>query len=104
MVHRRSGWGRASPTTTTPPVSAPNCRRANRTRGSSRSSTPLRGESAALPENRAAITRGKHVIPHTDGTVKNTASSSQEFALALETGVAGDWVQIVVLGSNKTVS
>ena len=60
------------------------------------------GECVALAG--AAITRGKHVIPHTDGTVKNTASSSQEFALALETGVAGDWVQIVVLGSNKTVS
>jgi len=52
----------------------------------------------------AAITAGKHVIPHTDGTVKDTTSSSQEFALALETGVAGDWVNIFVLGSNKTVS
>lgn len=52
----------------------------------------------------AAVTRGKHIIPHTDGTVKDTASSSQEFALALETGVAGDFVQVCVLGSNKTVS
>lgn len=60
------------------------------------------GECAALAG--ATITRGKHVIPHTDGTVKATASSSQEFALALETGAAGDWVQIMVLGSNKTVS
>lgn len=60
------------------------------------------GECVALAG--ATITAGKHVIPHTDGTVKNTASSSQEFALCLESGVAGDWVQIVVLGSNKTVS
>lgn len=70
--------------------------------GATESDVCMFGECAALAG--AAITRGKHVIPHTDGTVKNTASSSQEFALALETGVAGDWVQIVVLGSNKTVS
>lgn len=51
-----------------------------------------------------AVTRGKHLIPHTDGTVKNTASTSQEFALALQDGVAGDMVKGLVLGSNKTVS
>jgi hypothetical protein len=52
----------------------------------------------------AAVTAGKMVIPHTDGTIKNTASSSQEFALALESGVAGDWVSIFVLGCPKTVA
>jgi hypothetical protein len=52
----------------------------------------------------AAVTAGKMVIPHTDGTIKNTTSSSQEFALALETGVAGDWVKIFVLGCPKTQS
>jgi hypothetical protein len=52
----------------------------------------------------AAVTRGKHVIPHTDGTIKNTAASSQEFGLALETGVAGDWINILVLGSHKAQS
>ena len=52
----------------------------------------------------AAVPRGKHVSPHTDGTIKNTASSSQEFGLALETGVAGDWVNILVCGSIKTQS
>jgi hypothetical protein len=52
----------------------------------------------------AAITAGKMVIPHTDGKVKNTAASSQEFALALETGVAGDWVSVFVLGATKTQS
>jgi hypothetical protein len=51
-----------------------------------------------------ALTKGKMVIPHTDGTVKNTAASSQEFALALETGVAGDLVRIHVIGSPKTQS
>lgn len=50
------------------------------------------------------VTRGQFVIPHTDGTVKDTTSSSQEFAIALESGVAGDFVKIFVLGSNKTVS
>jgi len=70
--------------------------------GETQSDVCVFGECTAIAG--AAITAGKHVIPHTDGTVKDTASSSQEFALALETGVAGDWVQIVVLGSNKTVS
>jgi len=50
-----------------------------------------------------AVTRGKYITPHTDGKVINTAGSGcQEFGLALETGVAGDWVQVLVLGSNKT--
>lgn len=70
--------------------------------GATQSEVCIFGECPALAG--AAITRGKHVIPHTDGKVKNTASSSQEFALALETGVAGDWVQLFVLGSTKTVS
>lgn len=43
------------------------------------------------------VTRGKHLIPHTDGTVKDTAASSKEFGLALESGAAGDWVQVMVL-------
>jgi hypothetical protein len=60
------------------------------------------GEVAAIAG--ATVTRGKMVIPHTDGTVKATAASSQEFALALEDGVAGDWVQIFVLGAPKTQS
>lgn len=60
------------------------------------------GECLALAGG--TVTRMKQLIPHTDGTVKDTAASSQEFALALEDGVAGDWVQVVVLGSNKTQS
>ena len=70
--------------------------------GATESDVCIYGECVALAG--ATITAGKHVIPHTDGTVKNTASSSQEFALCLESGVAGDLVQIVVLGSNKTVA
>ena len=55
------------------------------------------GECAALAG--AGVTLGKALIPHTDGTVKNTASSSKEFGLALETGVAGDWVKVFVRGA-----
>ncbi len=47
------------------------------------------------------VTRGTHIIPHTDGTVKVTAASSQDFGVALESGVAGDWVQVMVLGVSK---
>ncbi len=58
----------------------------------------------ALAKCGAAVTAGKMVIPHTDGTIKDTTSSSQEFALALETGVAGQFVNIFILGCPKTVS
>ena len=70
--------------------------------GLTQSEVCLQGETQAIAG--AAVTSGKHVIPHTDGTVKNTTSSSQEFGLALESAVAGDWFNIFVLGSNKTVS
>ena len=70
--------------------------------GTTQSEVAVLGEVTALAG--AAVTAGKFVIPHTDGTVKNTTSSSQEFGLALETAVAGDWFAMVVLGSNKTVS
>lgn len=72
------------------------------TGGTTESDICVFGECVALAGG--TITRGKNVIPHTDGTVKDTASSSTEFALALETGVAGDWVQVIVLGSNNTVA
>jgi hypothetical protein len=70
--------------------------------GDTESDVCIFGECLALAG--AAVTKGKHAIPHTDGTVKNTTSSSQEFALVMETGVAGDWVNLFVLGSNKTVA
>lgn len=68
--------------------------------GETESEVVIFGECAAIAGD--TITRGKMVIPHTDGTVKNTTASSQEFAIALEDGVAGDWVQIFVLGAAKT--
>lgn len=70
--------------------------------GTTESDVCVFGECQALAG--AAITKGKHAIPHTDGTVKNTASSSNEFGLALETGVAGDWVNFFVFGSNGAVA
>jgi len=60
------------------------------------------GECQALAGG--AVTAGKYIVPHTDGTVKDTLSSSTEFALALETGVAGNWVQVIVYGSNAAVA
>jgi len=59
---------------------------------------------SALAKCGAAVTAGKMVIPHTDGTIKDTTGTSQEFALALETGVAGQFVNIFVLGCPKTQS
>ena len=70
--------------------------------GATDSDVCIFGECAAIAGG--TVTKGKMVIPHTDGTVKVTAASSQEFAIALEDGVAGDWVKIFVLGANKTQS
>jgi bacterioferritin-associated ferredoxin len=70
--------------------------------GATESEVCIHGE--CLAKCGAAVTAAKHVIPHTDGTVKNTTASSQEFALALETGVTGQFVNVFVLGSNKTVA
>lgn len=49
----------------------------------------------------AVVTRGKHIIPHTDGTVKETTAASQDFGIALESGVADDFVQVIFLGVTK---
>ena len=70
--------------------------------GTTQSEVCVHGECQALCG--ASVTAGKFIIPHTDGTIKNTTSSSQEAGLALESGVAGDWVMVVVLASNKTVA
>lgn len=50
------------------------------------------------------IVAGQHVTPNTDGTVVATGASSQDFAIALEGGVAGDWINILVIGAPKTNS
>lgn len=49
------------------------------------------------------VTAGQHIQPHTDGSlVVSAGSSSQDIGVALESGVAGDWVQVLFLGcSNK---
>lgn len=51
-----------------------------------------------------AVTAGKFLTPHTDGTIIDSASSCTECALALETGVAGAWSQIVVFPTNNAVA
>jgi len=71
--------------------------------------TELISEVCVFGECRAiaggTVTAGKYVTSHTDGTVIDSAGAAcQEFALALESGVAGDWVRIFVLGSIKTHS
>jgi len=70
--------------------------------GATQSEVCILGECLAVAGG--AVTMGKMIIPHTDGTVKDTAASSQEFALALESGVAGDLVNVCVLGAPKTQS
>jgi len=70
--------------------------------GATQSDVCILGECQAIAG--AAATAGKYLIPHTDGKVKNTAASSQEFALAIEAAVAGDWFSVFVYGSPKTQS
>jgi hypothetical protein len=68
--------------------------------GETESDVCILGECVALAGG--AVTRGKFVTPHTDGTaIVSAGAGCTEFALALETGVAGDWVQIAVLGGHK---
>lgn len=70
--------------------------------GTTSSEVAVQGETQGLAGG--TVTRGKYLIPHTDGTVKDTAASSQEFALALEDAVAGDVFTLLVLGAPKTRS
>ncbi len=67
--------------------------------GTEDSEVCILGEVQALAGG--TVTKGKLIIPHTDGTVKDTAASSQEFALALESGVSGDFLNVHVIGSPK---
>lgn len=70
--------------------------------GATESEIVIHGRAVAKAGGTA--TKGKKGIPHTDGTVKNTASSSQEFCLILQTGIAGDLIDVFVLGSAKAQS
>jgi hypothetical protein len=56
----------------------------------------------ALAKLGGTVTAGQHVTPHTDGTVVASAGAGcTEFGLALESGIAGDWVRVFVFGGNK---
>ena len=49
-----------------------------------------------------SVTAGQMLTPHTDSTLVATAASGcTEFAVALEDGVAGDWINVFVLGAQK---
>jgi len=49
------------------------------------------------------IKGGQMLTPHTDSTIVASAGSGcQEFALAMEDAVAGDWFKLFVLGAPKT--
>jgi hypothetical protein len=63
--------------------------------GVTHSEVCILGECQALAG--AAITQGTRIIPHTDGTLKATAASASECGFAMETGVAGDMVQVFVI-------
>jgi len=62
----------------------------------------IHGECKAIAGG--TIVAGQHVTPTTDGRVIATGASSQDFGIAIEGGVAGDWITIVVLGAPKTNS
>jgi hypothetical protein len=56
----------------------------------------------ALAKAGGTITRGQHITPHTDSTVVASAGSGcTEFAIALESAVAGDFLRVFVLGGHK---
>jgi len=56
----------------------------------------------ALAKAGGTITRGQYITPHTDGTVVASAGSGcTEFAIALESAVAGDFFRVFVLGGHK---
>lgn len=70
--------------------------------GATQSDVCIFGECKAIAGG--VVTAGKMVVPHTDGTVTVTGGTATEFALALESGVAGDIVTIFVLGASNKVS
>lgn len=70
--------------------------------GATESEVCIHGECQALAGG--TVTAGKHVTSHTDGTAINTSSTCTEVALALESGVAGNWCSLFVQGSNNAVA
>lgn len=60
----------------------------------------MHGECVALLGG--TVTAGQHVGPHTDGTTVVTAGSgNSEYGIAMESGVAGDYIKVFVLGQAK---
>jgi hypothetical protein len=56
----------------------------------------------ALAKAGGTITRGQYITPHTDSTVVASAGAGcTEFAIALESAVAGDFFRVFVLGGHK---
>ena len=48
------------------------------------------------------ITKGQMITPHTDSTIVASAGAGcTEFGIALESGVAGDWINVFVYGGHK---
>ena len=70
--------------------------------GATESEVCIFGECLALCGG--AVRASKHLTAHTDGTLIDTASSSTECALALETGVAGVWASVFFQGTNNAVA
>jgi hypothetical protein len=70
--------------------------------GATNSDVCIFGECTAICG--ADVTIGQAIIPHTDGTVKNTATTGVRFGMALESGVAGDWANVFVRGSEITAA
>jgi hypothetical protein len=56
----------------------------------------------ALVKLGGTVTQGQMLTPHTDGTaVASAGAGCTEFGLALESGVAGDYIKAFVLGGHK---
>ena len=70
--------------------------------GATESDVCIFGECQALCGG--TVTAGQFLTPHTDGTAIDTSSSCTEAALALESGVAGAWSQVVVFPTNNAVA
>lgn len=68
--------------------------------------TKLQSDVCVLGECHAicggTITEGQMITPHTDSTIVASAGSGcTEFGMAMESGVAGDWIRVLVLGAQK---
>lgn len=60
----------------------------------------IHGETLAICGG--TITAGQMITPHSDSTIVASAGSGcTEFGVALESGVAGDWIKVFVFGGHK---